>query len=89
MADIFRHLTVPMIPRMQRPGLALALACRCVQPVTWQSHTDGGDNGATEEESAGQVPTGAECGITAGVNSNTDSLCHLLYRDNGVQGNKV
>lgn len=52
----------------------------------WQSHTDGGDNGATEEKSAGQVPTGAECGIggIVGVNSNTDSLCHNLYRNSGV-----
>lgn len=84
MADIFKHFTVPMIPRMQRPGQVLALTCRCVRPVMWQSHTDGGDNGATEEESAGQVPTGAECGIggIVGVNSNTDSHCHRLYRKN-------
>ncbi len=69
---------------MQRPGQALGLTCKCVHPVIWESHTDGGDNGATEEESAGQVPTGTECGIAVGFNSNTNSLCHLLYRDNGL-----
>ncbi len=65
-----------------RPGSGFNM--QVCSTVIWESHTDGGDNGATEEESAGQVPTVLNVALLLGSTPTLIACCHLLYRDNGL-----